>query len=223
VADGVEVRFEEETDYPFDDTVRFTYHGPSGTAFPLHLRIPHWTEGAVLRLNDQSLGDGAAGSIVGVDHTWSDGDRLELRLPAKLTVSRWHENSAAVERGPLVFALKRSEGWMRIKGTEPFADYEIRTDQPWNFGLLDDDLEDPEGAFAIVQKEVPEQPWSIDGAPLELSARARRVAVWRRYGGITGPLPWSPIRSREPDGRITLIPYGSSKIRISEFPVVRAS
>lgn len=220
VADGTEVRFQEQTDYPFDDTVRFTYRGPSGTAFPLHLRIPHWTEGAELRLNGQQLGDGAAGSIVGVDHTWSDGDRLELRLPAKLTVSRWHESSAAIERGPLVFALKRSEEWTRVKGTEPFADYEIRTDEPWNFGLLDDDLQDPNNAFAIEGKDVLEQPWSIAGAPLEIGARARRIPEWQRYGGIAGPLPWSPIRSGEPHELVTLIPYGSTKIRISEFPVV---
>jgi hypothetical protein len=168
----------------------------------------------------EPLGGAVGGSILRLDHVWNDGDLVELHLPANLRISRWHENSAALERGPLVFALKRGEQWVRIKGSEPFADYEIRTGDPWNYGLLDDDLEDPNGAFSIVHKAVPDQPWSIAGAPLELSARARRVLVWRRYGGITGPLPWSPIRSREPDGRVTLIPYGSTKIRISAFPVV---
>jgi hypothetical protein len=220
VADGVEVRLEELTDYPFDDTVRFTYHGPSGTAFPLHLRIPHWTESAELRVRGEPLGGAVGGSVLRLDHTWNDGDLVELHLPANLRVSRWHENSAALERGPLVFALKRSERWTRVKGNEPFADYEIHTEDPWNYGLLDEDLRDATSAYSIVHREVLAQPWSVAGAPLELTARVRRVPEWQRYGGITGPLPWSPIRSEEPDERLVLIPYGSSKIRISEFPVV---
>jgi len=40
------------------------------------------------------------------------------------------------------------------------------------------------------------------------------------YGVDTGPLPWSPIRSGHPDESIILVPYGSTKIRISEFPIV---
>ena len=41
-------------------------------------------------------------------------------LPMKVTVSRWHENSAAVERGPLVYALRMEEEWKKkeLEGDE---------------------------------------------------------------------------------------------------------
>ncbi|UCF18652.1 MAG: glycoside hydrolase family 127 protein, partial [Gemmatimonadota bacterium] len=220
VADGVEVRFAEETDYPFEETVRFVYHGPSQVSFPLHLRIPHWAEDAELHLNGQPLAEPAAGTVVSVDHSWSDGDRLELHLPMRLRVSRWHERSAALERGPLVFALRRREWWTRVKGSEPYADFEIRTEEPWNYGLLNEDLKRADEAYEVAAKPPGDQPWSAEGAPLEISARARRIPEWQRYGGITGPIPWSPIRSAQPDEQVILVPYGCTEIRISEFPVV---
>ncbi|MGD8867279.1 MAG: glycoside hydrolase family 127 protein [Gemmatimonadales bacterium] len=220
VADGVEVRLVEETDYPFEDTVRFVYHGPPDVAFPLHLRIPLWCESAELSINGQPLGQPTAGSVVGVDHVWSDGDRLELHLPAKLSVSRWHERSAAIERGPLVFALRRRERWTAVKGSEPYADYEIRTDEPWNYGLLDEDLQRAEESFQFVAQPPPDRPWSAEAAPIQITARARRIPEWQRYVAMAGPIPWSPIRSAEPDETVTLVPYGCTEIRIAEFPVV---
>jgi len=219
VADGTEVSFLEQTEYPFEDTVRFTYRGPSGIAFALHLRIPAWAEDALLRVNGQRLPQAAPGTVVNADRTWNDGDRVELQLPMTIRVSRWHERSAAVERGPLVFALRRHEIWTPVKGTESYADYEISTDDPWNYGLVNEDLENPEEAYGIQRRELAGQPWSLEGAPLDIVARARRIPEWQRYGGITGPLPWSPISSREPEEEVTLIPYGCTKIRISEFPV----
>jgi len=155
-----------------------------------------------------------------VNREWKDGDRVDLRLPMKIRVSRWHERSAAIERGPLVFALRRREHWTKVRGVEPYADYEVRTDEPWNYGLLGEDLEAPDESLELQRGPLSEQPWSAQAAPLQLVARARRIPEWQRYGGITGPLPWSPIPSTQADEEVTLVPYGCTKIRISEFPVV---
>ncbi len=189
VGDGTEVRFVEETEYPFEEKVRFTYHGPSGTRFPLHLHVPSWT---------------------------------------RVRSSRWHENSVSLSLGPLLLALPQQEEWKRVGGGEPFGDWEIRTSSPWNYGLRRDDIEEPAGAFDVVRGEVPEQPWASGTAPGTLSAGppiqvgcvGRKVDEWQPYGVDTGPMPWSPIRSGHPDEPLVLVPYGSTKIRVSEFPVV---
>ncbi|HSG81801.1 MAG TPA: hypothetical protein VLC48_06115, partial [Gemmatimonadota bacterium] len=78
----------------------------------------------------------------------------------------------------------------------------------------------PDEAYRLRRLPIVDQPWSAEGAPLELTGWARRIHEWQRYGGIAGPIPWSPIPSRLPDEEITLVPYGCTEIRITEFPVV---
>lgn len=87
------------------------------------------------------------------DREWRDGDRLVLRLPMEVTTSRWYENSVAVERGPLVYALAMRETWEK----KPFGDgetaqfgdeyYEVTSADKWNYGILARAAEQPEKYF----------------------------------------------------------------------------
>jgi hypothetical protein len=229
VGDGAEVRVVEETEYPFEETVRIVVRGQDGVRFPLHLHVPSWAEGASIRVAGTPLAAPEAGSVARIERAWRDGDVLELRLPMAVRSSRWHENSAALSLGPMLLALGRSERWTTVADRKvgPFEAYEIRTGDPWNFGLRQADLEAPADAFEVVRRPVPEQPWAVAGAPgatgtappVEVRGVGRRVPEWMAYGVDAGPLPWSPIRSESADEEVTLVPFGATKIRISEFPV----
>ncbi|MGW8282522.1 MAG: beta-L-arabinofuranosidase domain-containing protein [Gemmatimonadota bacterium] len=229
VGDGAEVALTEETDYPFDETVRITMRGPSGTKFPVHLHIPSWAEGASIIVDGRKQPPPEPGSMARIDRTWADGDVVEIRLPMKVRSSRWHENSVALSLGPMLLALERAEQWSTVadRTVGPFEAYEIRTGEPWNFGIRQADLEDPDATFEIVRRPLPDQPWAVAGAPggsaagppVEVRCTGRRVPEWMPYGPDAGPVPWSPIRNEERDEQIVLVPFGSTKIRISEFPV----
>ncbi|MDQ3682840.1 MAG: glycoside hydrolase family 127 protein, partial [Bacteroidota bacterium] len=57
VADGIEIRIIEETNYPFDEKIKFTIHieNKSKTGnFPFHLKIPSWTKNASIFINGKS-------------------------------------------------------------------------------------------------------------------------------------------------------------------------
>src|SRR3546814_12669096 len=78
-------------------------------SFPLHLRIPSWCEEAIVTLNGKELRRDKGGQVIAIDRRWENGDLIRLQLPMEVNTSNWGKNSRAVERGPLVYALKLEE------------------------------------------------------------------------------------------------------------------
>ena len=225
VGDDVRVRIEEETDYPFEETIRFTVVPEREVRFPLHLRIPAWSEGAAIRVNGEALGAAQAGTIARVDRTWKSGDVVELELPMEVRTSRWDENALGVERGPLVYALKIDERWQQVNMPNPDMrgekGWEIHPESPWNYGLIVD-AEDPAASFEFVREgDVSEYPWQADAVPVRLIARGKRLPGWTLYNNSAGPLPFSPVSSDGPVEELVLIPYGATALRVSEFPMIK--
>jgi DUF1680 family protein len=121
VADGTEVKFIEETSYPFKDEINFTYKGKKQVLFPLHLRIPSWCNEATVTINGEKWTATKGGQIIKINRKWKDGDIVSLTLPMQVTTSRWFNNSVAVDRGPLVYALKIEEDWKNVNGTDRYG------------------------------------------------------------------------------------------------------
>src|SRR5690606_19902232 len=106
----------------------------------LHLRIPLWCKGARVTVNGAGQPVSTVpGQTARLSRLWVNGDSVELTLPMTLRQSRWHENSLAIERGPLVFALRIEEEWSQQPGF-----WEVRPASPWNYALLESALADPE-------------------------------------------------------------------------------
>ena len=111
-------------------------------AFPLYLRIPKWSTGAVVRVNGTVVigrrRTVEAGSFVIVDQTWNNGDKVTVTLPMRTTVRTWAKNGNAisVDNGPLTFSLSIAERWQRIGGTDAWPTNEVYANSPWNYGLL---------------------------------------------------------------------------------------
>jgi len=216
---GVSVNIAEDTEYPFRDTIRMTVNPASPVAFPLELRIPAWASEARVLVNAKPVSPVKAGSFLTVDRSWKKGDRIEIHFPMSPRLSRWYNNAVTVDRGPLVYSLRIGEDWRKVKDHPRAPDWGIHPTTPWNYGLVFDP-DHPSKSFEAEERQIGPYPFSADGAPVLLKVKARRIPSWTIVNDSAAPPPQSPVKSTEPEEIVTLIPYGSAKLRVTELPQI---
>jgi hypothetical protein len=236
-----QVTIEEVTDYPFDEHIEFELNMEKPVDFSLTIRIPGWCRESVILLNGQELRREKGGRIISLRRVWEKGDRLTVKLPMDVRISQWGRNSRAVERGPLVYALKLGERWEKgydEKEGDYFCVYPVGN---WNYGLLEKAVLNPAEYFIyrkrsdITEGQQKENGthygmsrgfvWNMAHVPGELSASGRRIPSWQLYNDVA-PIPVTDRNGvfkgsvNDSIEKITLVPYGFTKVRIVAFPVV---
>jgi uncharacterized protein len=223
----IPVTITEVTNYPFDHQIQFEFTMKQTVNFPFKLRIPAWCKEAVVLLNGKVLRSAKGGQVISIKRVWENLDKVTLQLPMEVSTSSWGKNSRAIERGPLVYALKVNERWE--KGTdEKEGDYfSVYPTEDWNYGLLQDVVKNPKENLQVNVKSLPKAfKWNLQSAPIEITASAKKIPGWKAVDGVA----YQPVTDRtgvykgtvdETVHKITLVPYGFTKLRIVAFPVVK--
>ena len=118
---GTTIRIRQETQYPWQGTVKLSLHPAAPAQFTLAIRIPDRTESELytatperpdafgVSLNGQPQTVSVQKGYAALHRTWQAGDRVELSLPMDVQRVRCDARVAAnrgrvaVQRGPLVY------------------------------------------------------------------------------------------------------------------------
>ena len=224
VANGEEVTISEKTDYPFKENIQFTLQAKKSVKFPFHLRIPAWCNNPSITINGNVGAVTINNNIIVIDREWSSGDVVELNLLMEFRYSNWYENSLGIERGPLVYALRIEEEWREItqEGNDDTF-WEVLPKSPWNYSLQNSEIEN-KTLKAEVKDQIAANPWNLENAPISVKMKANRLPIWQLERGSAGKIPspsWPGRTVEKQEEEITLIPYGCTTLRISEFPVTK--
>jgi uncharacterized protein len=243
VGKGKEVTISEETNYPFNGKVALKISTSLPVKFPLILRVPGWADSVIFSYRGKTI-TGLAGSTVRLEEKWKDGDIVTFNIPMKVRFETRYNNSISVIRGPLYFALRINKEYKSVKinydnfSYKGSVDWEIYPKSPWNFGLAFDKTNSGRG-FEVVENQIEKYPfadkgdmvWSADSgkyitysddAAVIINARGIRISGWTMKDNSAALPPVSPVKPEGYPEVIQLVPYGSARLRITEFPYIEA-
>jgi Uncharacterized protein conserved in bacteria len=219
VADGVEATIEEKTDYPFADTIALSVSIAKPAQFPLVLRIPDWCATPQIAVNGEAIAGLKPGSFHRIDREWRNGDKVAIRFPMTVHVTRGMNDSISVHRGPLLYSLRIAQDWKVVEQrTRGFDTLEVETKQPWNYGLVLGN--DVNASFAFEPKRMPKNPFNPDTPPGILKAKAQLVPGWTLAWNerVAFDPPPSPVAGEGSVRTIELVPAGTQTLRVTCFP-----
>jgi len=238
---GQEVTIHEETNYPFSGSVKFRIKLKEPARFPVYLRVPGWADSVVIAFRNKTV-SGKAGSTVRLAEKWTDDDVITMNIPMDIRVEERYNNSLSILRGPVYFSLRIDKEFKSVNigydnfGYKGSVDWEIHPLSAWNYGLMIDRNRLSRG-LEVTENQLSEYPfadrgdmiWLADSAKyvrwdkdaaVVITTRGMKIPGWSLKNNSADIPPPSPVKPEGTAEVIQLVPYGSAKLRITEFPVI---
>ncbi|MFX0101206.1 MAG: glycoside hydrolase family 127 protein [Candidatus Hodarchaeota archaeon] len=109
---GINVNLQQETNYPWDGSVKIGLKPEKTAKFDLKLRIPSWCKEHAIKVNGEEASPSLEKGYVTLNREWKEGDVIELQLA--MDVERMYSHPfvtantgrVALQRGPIIYCLE---------------------------------------------------------------------------------------------------------------------
>lgn len=232
------VKISEETNYPFENTVRFKIGLSSSTEFELVLRKPSWAISAEVKLNGKTIAAKFVNGACSICREFVDGDEIQLTFTDEVEFIE-NAKGISVKKGALLYALPIKEKvvveGLRELGNVDFPHYSLYAESKWNYGFS------RSSKTKFVSGTFGENPWKAADNPLQIEIEANELPKWKikrlkKYKTRFRPrdkciweegdawiLPSVSKYLSSVIGKkeiITLAPYCTTRLRIAIFPEI---
>ena len=124
---GLTIR--QETEFPQEETTRFTLQAENPVRMTIYLRYPSWSKDVKVSVNGKKISvKQEPGSYIAVTREWKDGDQISATYPMQIKLETTPDNpdKAALLYGPLVLAGER--GTEGMQAPAPFSNPALYND-----------------------------------------------------------------------------------------------
>lgn len=220
LGDGVTVRIEERTAYPFEEKIDFVFEFyKNGKPFDgkqqmnFTYRIPEWCAAEEAGFKT-------------VSREWQSGDVFTVELPMQVSVCHNPAGGLHIERGPIVYSYpipanveedtKIYENLAgKVSGNPDFKSWSMTPAGTWNYALAADALD----SIEVRHHDAEGFPFDEGQSPVTISVPVVEVDGWSLIDErFTPALPKCMTTSDEQPRFIELVPYGSTTLRLTIFP-----
>ena len=124
---GLTIR--QETEFPQEETTRFTLRTENPVRTTIYLRYPSWSKDVKVLVNGKKISvKQKPGSYIAITREWKDGDQISATYPMQIKLEATPDNpdKAALLYGPLVLAGER--GTEGMQAPAPFSNPALYND-----------------------------------------------------------------------------------------------
>jgi len=192
---GINVEILESTNYPFEERILFTVNPEEPFTFPILFREPQWAENT--RIDAAGAEIERQNGFIRITKQWEQGDQVELVFGAEIEKHKSFQEELYFSRGPLVYSLG----------------FEAELTSTRSYPV--------EGFYDMDAKPV-------EGAPLNYSNKGPSDFIFKK-DGVDWDHPWvkGHLRlegqlfneQRQMIEKVGLVPYGTTLLRQTTFPV----
>lgn len=197
---GKEVSLEVISDYPFKNNAIIKV---AKGQLNLRIRIPENAKSVFIDFKKYT-GDYAEIAV-------KDGQKITVSYDFDIVKKKNFDGSVSYYYGNLLLALPILPNVVYKEQDNLFSDREMSIDTMWNYAP--DDIQ----GFTVVEKNITSEPFATP--PISFKIKGYEIPNWKEKNNQAAPVPKEFVKGQET--LLTLVPYGSTVLRIAHFPEIK--